>query len=265
MWDVSSFQEALVFPHSSTFFLSAAFSPDGKHLAASFADAVSIWDAQSRTEDPIATPTSEARSNREWHDSQSDIAASAENWSAIMFHELLMIDLGQESPRNWTRLATAYLASGDAAKHQQACAQMLKRYESNEDPAAASQTAYVCVIDPQAGGNPRRLVQVAALAAKGFPGALRVHAAALYRAGEFAKALSQFEAAASRFRRRAWDWLFLAMTHQRLGDPNRARYFYDLALGNMRGASPYFDWKERVEVQALHQEAKSLLQMDGKK
>jgi WD40 repeat protein len=259
MWDVSSFQEALVLPHANTYFLSAMFSPDGKRLAASFSDSVSIWDTQSRTDDRTATPAIDARTNRDWHASQSEIAADGENWFGLLFHERSLISLDPGSTLRWSRLATAYLASGDAAKHREACAQMLKLCESNQDPRAATNTAYVCVVDLQGGGNPRQLVDVSASAAKAFPGALRVHAAALYRAGEFAKALAQFEAAASRFRRRAWDWLFLAMIHHRLGEEKKASDYYEQALENMRGINPYFDWKERVEVQTLHNEAKALL------
>lgn len=263
MWDVNTSEEALVLPHTSAYFLSVAFSSDGTRLAASYSDSVSIWDAQSRSEDKTATPTTEARMNREWHTAQSNLAASAENWSALLFHERWLIDLDHGSSRNWSRLATAYLACGDAPNYQQACAQMLKRHESSEDPGDATQTAYVCVVDPHAGGDPRKLVEVAARGARRLPGALRVHAAALYRVGDFGNALTLFEEAAPHFRRRAWDWLFLAMIHHRLGDEQKARYYYELAVGNMRGANPNWDWKERIEVQTLKGEADRLLHLNN--
>jgi WD40 repeat protein len=265
MWDVNTGQEALVFPHNSSLFLSAAFSPDGSRLLASFADAVCIWDAQSRREDGAQPPAAPAQTSREWHNEQAESALRAENWFALIFHEQRLIDIPQGSTRNWSWLATAHLANGDASNHHQACAGMLERYASNDDPEVAGQTAFVCVVDPRAGGSPQRLLELAARAAGAFPNALRVHAAALYRACDYPRALAQFEAAAPGFRRRAWDWLFLAMIQHRLGDEKTARRHYEQALEHMRGANPYFDWKEKYEVQSLRQEAELLLHLAGKK
>jgi Flp pilus assembly protein TadD len=260
MWDVASAQEALVFPHPSTYFMAAAFSPDGERLATSFGDTVVLWEAGERDEGSTPGIVDNALLNRTWHKNQADAAIRGENWFGASFHLRRYLELDPSPAREWYRLATAYLAQNDLASHRRACAEMLSKFGKSTNTSANLQTAYVCVLDPACAGNPALLKAVASRGSKAAPGARRVVGAAQYRLGNLESALGEFEASALSFRPRAWDYLFLSMIHHKLGNSMKARQNFELANEHMNRPNPYLDWRERHEVRILHAEARLLLE-----
>jgi len=95
---------------------------------------------------------------------------------------------------------------------------------------------------------------------------LRAHAAALYRAGQDREAIQHWEEAAKFYPPRAWDWLFLAMAHDRLGEAAKAQDYLARARDWIAEAgeaatkgSRWMHWLEQTEVQALRREAETLL------
>ena len=246
------------FPFRSSLF-SAAFSPDGNRLVASYGDTVIVWDAGERQTLPTPLPEEIEQATLTWHRDQAEAAVRGENWFGVAFHERRALALDSSPTPSWYRLAVANLALGDAADHHQTCVRMLQKFASSTDQSTNLQTAYVCVIDPQAGGDPAALVKVAARPASVNPVTRRVHAAALYRAGDTAGALKEFDAAEANFPRRAWDWLFLAMVHHRLGNAALCRQCYEKALEHQRTPKPFFDWRERYEVKTLQAEVEQIL------
>jgi WD40 repeat protein len=264
IWDVQSGEEALVLPDPSPEFSSAAFSPDGRSLAASYAESAIVWEAAPRNEDKAPTAEETDRAAMAWHQNRSDQAERAEDWFAVSFHEHCLRVREPGAAIHWYREAIGHLARGDAARYRRVCTEMLGQFGATDDPGVASTTIYTCAIDPHAGGNPGLLAKVGGRAAAAFSGNERAYGAALYRAGACDDAFRQFEFAAPHYRRRAWDWLFLTLIHHRRGDSARARESYEAALPLMGPQASFYDWKERVEVQTLREEAEQLLPISGR-
>jgi hypothetical protein len=97
--------------------------------------------------------------------------------------------------------------------------------------------------------------------------------AALYRAGRFTEALSRFEESHRVFQPRAWDWLFLAMVHGRLGHAEEARRMLekadrwiaevDRATQSSGGTGPR--WSNEFEgptIRLLRVEAEAVTRLD---
>jgi tetratricopeptide (TPR) repeat protein len=95
----------------------------------------------------------------------------------------------------------------------------------------------------------------------------RLLGAVLYRNGRWHEALRQYKEAAKLGRLRAWDWLFLAMTHHRLGHGEEARECLDKAKRWIAEANQHRIgwstawgwWGERIEVEELTREAETLV------
>jgi hypothetical protein len=116
-----------------------------------------------------------------------------------------------------------------------------------------------------------QLVRLGTLAAPLWKGNLRTLAAAQYRAGRFDESVRTFdEVVRLKFTLRAWDWLFLAMAHSRLGHTDEARRGLDeadrwIATADARdqaqttGKESYVGWYEKVEVAALRREAATVV------
>lgn len=145
----------------------------------------------------------------------------------MAFHERDLCGLTAEAWRPWYRLAIAELARGDTEGYRRACTGMIRRFGNTPNAGTASNVVYACTACPLAGEDGLRLVALGQRAARLFAGNERACSATLYRAGAYASALTQFEVAAKAFRRRSWDWLFLAMIRHRLGDAARARQSYE--------------------------------------
>jgi tetratricopeptide (TPR) repeat protein len=80
--------------------------------------------------------------------------------------------------------------------------------------------------------------------------------AVLYRAGEYRAAVAELNRAVALWGNggRNFDWLFLAMAHQRLGETKEARKWLDKAnasLASMKG----WAWNVREELEQLRREA----------
>jgi tetratricopeptide (TPR) repeat protein len=99
----------------------------------------------------------------------------------------------------------------------------------------------------------------------------RVLAAALYRAGRYEDALRRLNEAQTGHGREIgpWNWLFLAMTHHRLGHADEAKKWLEKATQSMDSAehedptklsvTPRLGWDERVRLQFLRREVEALL------
>lgn len=80
------------------------------------------------------------------------------------------------------------------------------------------------------------------------------------------EAIQEWEMAGQLFPRRAWDWLFMAMTHRRLEEPAKAKECLDKALHWIASAKEgkdrnirWMHWLEQNEVGALRREAEALV------
>jgi Flp pilus assembly protein TadD len=179
------------------------------------------------------------------------------------------------NPEPQYRLALACLAASEMNSYRQASGALINRFSAAEDASVASPVAYTCVARPDAGIDPAVLVQVAERAVPLFRGNERVLGAACYRAGRSREAVQHLEHSARSTTPVAWDWVFLAMAHQRLGHEHEARAYLDraanwIALAECGGGQPakgarrvWHSWNERAEVRSLWREAEVLLGVKG--
>jgi tetratricopeptide (TPR) repeat protein len=305
LWDVATGREVLMLTDTLYRPACVAFAPDGRRLVLTTAEGwVAIWDSQFL--EPTGRAQAAAERALGWHWNQVLGANRDQAWFAVKFHadrgiaagardlnwyiyrawahaELghwgeACADYAQSVRRSpdaswlWYRYVIAHLGAADQAGYHAACARMLQQFQGNLD--AGLDCLYACLPDPKAAGNPVRLVALGETAVKAEARAdrrsqgvaLRAYGAALYRAGRYGEAVKALEEAGKSFPRRAWDWLFLAMARQHLGDHARAREAFAKAVKEIAAAgdnrakeSGWYNWLERVEVLALHREAKTLL------
>src|SRR5205814_930391 len=115
------------------------------------------------------------------------------------------------------QLAVARLLAGDLPGYRAACAGMLERFKPIDDSTAAIRVAYACSLTAEAVTDLAGLIQVSERSTRWLASNERCVGAVLFRAGHLEEALRRFERAHKDFEPRAWDWLFLAMIHSRLG------------------------------------------------
>ena len=102
---------------------------------------------------------------------------------------------------------------------------MFERFSTADDRLAANRLAYAGIYAPDAVTDLPAFIRACERSVPALAGGERVVGAALYRVGRYEQALEQFERSHKVFQPRAWDWLFLAMIHSRLGHPSEARRF----------------------------------------
>ena len=177
--------------------------------------------------------------------------------------------------------ALGRLQMGDVAGYRKLCADMLGQFGSAAKPEAYW-TTWTCVLAADAVADWKAPLQLAEKAVAGNPKdyrALHQHGAVLYRAGQYQEALKRLTEAQAAFQPAdekrsaiAYNWLFLAMAHQRLGHVEEAKKWHDKAAQwidremqkkpeDPAAANP-LSWNRRLTLQLLRREAEELL---GKK
>jgi eukaryotic-like serine/threonine-protein kinase len=127
------------------------------------------------------------------------------------------------------QLAIARLLAGDLPGYRSACTAMFERFNTADDLLAANRLAFAGTYAPDALTNLPALIRVCERSVPAVAGGERVVGAALYRAARYEQALERFQQSHKVFQPRAWDWLFLAMIHSRLGHPSEAHRFLQQA------------------------------------
>lgn len=134
--------------------------------------------------------------------------------------------------------------------------------------------AYLCTIGPGATAHPESVVAIARRIVAEQPLDANVHtlAAALFRAGKYREAITEFDRAL-RIRGDAGTpiyWVFLAMCHHKMGQQKEAnRWFQKVAEAvplapRPEEGKPVPDWHPRFEILLLHDEAKQLLSAENR-
>jgi tetratricopeptide (TPR) repeat protein/WD40 repeat protein/serine/threonine protein kinase len=178
--------------------------------------------------------------------------------------------------------ACALLQAGDTAGYRDVCAGLLKRFADSKDPSTAYWVARTGTLAPGAVADPARLVELGKRALASHPkdsptshAYLLTLGAASYRAGRFEEAVRQLhEAMAEQYSREGneavFDWLWLAMTHQRLkrsGKPQECLDKFKQVIERHKRTTYKTDvlnlslpWEDRLEYQFLAAEATALVQ-----
>ena len=204
-----------------------------------------------------------------WEGAETDIATAIERGIAAV-------------EGNYYRSLVA-LARSRPVDFKAACAAIVKVAIQRDNPDAFNYAAWTCALAPGSDDDLKQALQLMQRAVELSPEAWEYRntfGAILYRAGQHKAAIEQLtesmriqdeqasaletteEAAASRT---AFDWLFLAMAHQRLGHHNEARKWLNRAIRSMEHSEyegsmeAAFFWNERLEMQLLRREAESLI------
>ncbi len=128
---------------------------------------------------------------------------------------------------------------------------------------------YVSAALPATPEEAQALLKMADFAASKAEQNRRLRGAMNFRAGRYEAAIADFNRAMTVFPRRAWDWLFLAMSHQKLGQTDEARKALAKAVDwieqtNRRpgggSTTTWIGWYEALEVEQILKEAKQLIQ-----
>ncbi len=197
-------------------------------------------------------------------------------------------------------LACVHLAMGDIEGYRRICTRRLRDFgQTVGDPHLANNVAWKCSLAPEAVEDREAVIRCARTAVKAASRDSDKHAflntlgAATYRAGRFEEAFGHLndamkalpEPGSRRSEVRAptpggvssgliaggsaFDWLFLAMAHDRLGHADEGRKWLDKAVAWIDGAlqdpplgalpESRIGWRTRLQYRVLRREAEALI------
>jgi tetratricopeptide (TPR) repeat protein len=269
LWDLRTGRETRTLHGHTGWIYAIAFSPDGSTLVSSSEDNTTrLWDAlapQVRAERAdwakFSRESEELRTKgdqfvqllKDRGHVYADLGRAAEAASQLA----RALERQPEDLYLWYDCAIAQLAAGDLPSYRRTCVAMLDRFGNTDDPEVANTILYTCLPVRDAVPDVNRLMPIAEVAARQWPGAVRALAATLYRAGQYEECIQRFDEAAEAASPRAWDWLFIAMAHHHLGHTKMARECFDKGV-NWSRQNPV-PWTERAESENLRKEAEELL------
>jgi tetratricopeptide (TPR) repeat protein len=227
-----------------------------------------------------------------WHEARARAALHQQEWAGCLFHldRLLQepkptatmlarwarchAELGhwQQAAAGFERsfeaqndpdVARGYflcrLALGNRKTYRELCASLANELP-HADPARAGAFLWLCSLVDEGVSDYAPLLAAAERAVEKKPQGPdepRTLGALLYRAGRYPEAVTRLEAAVQAQGQggTAFDFLFLAMSEQKRGNPDAARRWLD-AAGK---AGARFPWEQRAQLDALRQEAEGLV------
>jgi WD40 repeat protein len=268
-----------------------SFSPDGDRLAVPSYRFILVWDlrlirAQLTTmrldwDSPPIPPAEPASAPApilarvEGADAIAEaVGARAEliagNWDAAAAAYARAVGKESDDPLIWHRHLLFRLRAGDLAGYRTGCAALISRFSREERRRSIATEAWACAIGPDALADWAPLVPAALVAVKHRPDDVELRmvlGAVLLRAGRAREAITALEESVRRNGHdgNAFDWLFLAMAHHRLGHAQQATAALAtardwIAHGDERALpDPYvmspLPWYTKLELELLLREA----------
>ena len=176
-------------------------------------------------------------------------------------------------PLHHYRQALVRVQRGDKVGYRQLCADMLARFGAATNADSAHWVVWTCVLGADAVADWKLPLQLAEKAVADKPNnyrALNQLGAALYRAGQYQESLKRLTEAEAvygpddeRLSAIAYNWLFLAMAHHRLGHVEEEEKWHDKAVQSIdqktTAAVNPLPWNRRLTLQLLRREAEELL------
>jgi serine/threonine protein kinase/tetratricopeptide (TPR) repeat protein len=211
-------------------------------------------------------------------DRASSIVSRAElhfllgNWAAGTADCRKALGLSPQSVRPWYFLALAHLQGADHDGYRRACAGILERFQESTDVDALYLTAWTCLLGPDAATDWKQPLAVAERLHKADPtnfDTLTALGGILFRAGRFREAaarLTEAEAALKETKSPRgsviYNWLLQAMTQHRLGDAEKAKWWYEKSAKHLAqptvGGAPPAAWNRQLTLRLLRQEYEGL-------
>src|SRR5262249_12384105 len=146
--------------------------------------------------------------------------------------------------------------------YRHACGKVLEKWGQTGSFSVANSIAWTCALDPESVADFKPVWRLAEMVAsdKNLLPRLNTLGAVLYRAGRYeepVKRLKESVAKSPAKKGSAWDWLFLAMAHQKLGHMEEATNCLTKAAELKKAKD--LPWTQRLESQILHKEALPVL------
>jgi tetratricopeptide (TPR) repeat protein len=200
--------------------------------------------------------------------------AEREQWGQAAEDFSKVVELKPDDPWDCYHCAVLRLQPGDTAGYRRLCASMQERFGRTAAREPINLLAWTCVLGPGAIADLLPILQLAEKNSAGNPSNWYYRTtlgAAYYRAGQFETAIGQMGEASKVHGNggNAFNWLFLAMAHQRLGHADEARQWLAKAASWIEQAAPgklkdYYitvplPWLYRLQLQLLHREAEALV------
>jgi tetratricopeptide (TPR) repeat protein len=229
---------------------------------------------------PAAPTAADKTDERNLRMLRAEAYSATQRWDEAAADLLKSIELKPKLPSSYQRLAIVRLKQGQDAEYRKLCAQMLDLF--GDDEGLASTAAWACALRERAVPDPAVVVNIAGRTLADQPGRyynLNTLGAALYRAGEYDKAIEKlnesraaYAKAASQAQARSEadallmpvqdgrpaDWLFLAMAESKIpGRSKEAEAWLTRAKDAMTSHSitdPRRTW-HRLELELLLEEA----------
>jgi WD40 repeat protein len=274
---------------------STAFSADGGLLAVRIQHEILIWDlrlirAQLATTGldwdaaPIPAPETAPAplplrvrvEGADWFAEASvgEAEANAGHWVEAASSLARAVGRGVDDPLVWHRHLLLRLRDGDLGGYRAGCAALFSRFGRDGRHGFVGPVAWACALGPDALADWRPLARAIESAVKQRPENPELRktlGAVLIRAGLPREAIAVLEESirVNGHGGNAFDWLFLAMAHHRLGHSKQAA----AALASARGwiahgderaiPDPYvwspLPWYTRLELELLLREAEGLI------
>jgi Flp pilus assembly protein TadD len=168
----------------------------------------------------------------------------------------------------WYEQAAARLGAGDFEGYRKARQGIIANFRDDTNAGMVGHVCYVSAALPATPEETQTLLKMAEFAASRTAQNQRLQGAMNFRAGHYEAAIADFNRAKTAFPRRAWDWLFLAMAHQKLGQADEARKALGKAVEWLEqikrrpggGSTPtWVSWFEPLEVEQILKEARELI------
>jgi tetratricopeptide (TPR) repeat protein len=205
--------------------------------------------------------------------------AELSRWKEAIADFAKASELKKDDPLPRYRQALVCVKLGDVTGYHKLCADMLEQFAPASNADSAHWAVWTCVLTADTVADWKVALQLADKAVADNPKnyrALNHHGAVLYRASQYQEALKRLTEAEAAYQLDdkklhavAYNWLFLAMAHHRLGHVKEAKKWHDKAVHwidqemkkkpkEPAGAIP-LPWNRRLNLQLLRREAEELL------
>ncbi len=170
----------------------------------------------------LALEPSEPIIRAEYHRNRGAWRTRQEDWTQAAREYAIAASMDPEDALLPCLVAVTHFLAGNQTEYELACDRLLERFGSTSDPYIAVNTVYACALSARAPANEPQLGQLADTGRPFWHAGTWAYGAALYRTGDLAAAVKCLEDGAHHCRLRAWDYCFLAMAQQRLGNVEQA-------------------------------------------
>jgi WD40 repeat protein/Flp pilus assembly protein TadD len=197
------------------------------------------------------------------HFEQSTALAEVGRWDEARTLYARAVEAPDASPLALAAQAVPRLLRGDRTGYTAVCETLLNRFGKTEDAFIANNVAWSCALGPDAVPDLKPAVALARLAVRTTPKDANYRntlGAVLFRAGEYQESVRVLNESIQLHGKggTALDYLFLAMAHHKLDQPDEARAWLDKGL-RVNQSEKTLPENERLELQLLRREAEALL------